>query len=74
MEKQTEEACMTYIHSCMHESLESIAWAVIRRYEELYPDHEVGLMSLPKNDTEGRRRSIDGVIEYLQKEKLDSLG
>ena len=66
--------CVKYIGCCMSDSLEKIAWAVVNRYGELYPDYEVGLLSLLINDPDGRKRCIEGLMEYLEKEKMDSLG
>lgn len=63
-----------YIGQASGEDLEAAAYALVCRYAELYPDYEVGLLSLPKNDPEGQKRCIEGLLEFLQKAKTDSLG
>ena len=61
---------------CIEESngdaLEAIAWAVVNRYAQLYPDYEVALVSLPIGDASERARSIENLLEYVK--KTDSLG
>ena len=63
--------CIEYISRCENDSLEAIAWAVVNRYAQLYPDYEVALVSLPIGDASERARSIENLLEYV--EKTDSL-
>ena len=72
-ERKPFDTVYSAIRKASGEELELYAWAVVNRYEELYPDHEVGLLSLPINDPNGRKRCIEGLFEYPEKQKLDSL-
>ena len=49
------------------EALELILQAVLRRYTELYPDWEVSLISLHREDD--RNAQIESTIALLQKMK-----
>lgn len=43
------------------------AFAVMKRYGELFPEEEIVFLSMPKNDPAERRRILERVLE-LEKE------
>ena len=46
--------------------LSGITEMIVRRYAELFEEGEVVFLSLPKHDTEERKRIICGVLEMDQ--------
>ena len=46
--------------------LNDMAIAVVKRYSQLFADEEVVFLSLPRHDTEERRRIISAVLAFEQ--------
>ena len=46
--------------------LNDILQAIIKRYSILFPDWEVSVFSLPKNNPEERDRLVDTIIKFIK--------
>jgi len=47
--------------------ISEIIGAVIRRYNTLYPDWEVFFYSVPRKNSEERRKAVDALLGFLEK-------
>lgn len=49
------------------EEIETVVHMAVQRYEQLYPDWEIAILSIEKK--ENRNAQIDGIMELLEKMK-----
>lgn len=64
-EKNTEQI-LSGIQEADEKTLDEITKAIIRRRNILFPEWELFLLSLPKNDLEERRRILAQTMDFLE--------
>ena len=66
------EQLLQRIDNCKPEELDPICTALQRRYRVLYPDWEVVFLSMPGGSPERRREEGQQLIEFIQKNLIDT--
>ena len=64
-ERNTEQI-LSGIQEADEKTLDEITKAIIHRRNILFPEWELFLLSLPKNDLEERRRILAQTMEFLE--------
>ncbi len=54
------------IRSADGDELNQLLHTVIQRHQELFPDWELAVLSLPRRDEEGRSKALTDAISMLQ--------
>ena len=66
------EQLLQRIDNCKPEELDPICTALQWRYRVLYPDWEVVFLSMPGGSPERRREQGQQLMEYIQKNLIDT--
>ena len=59
------EEILNWIEQADDIQISRVIQSVIRRYDRIYPDHDVVFLSLPKNDPQERRQVLQGALDML---------
>ena len=61
---------LDFIENAEDFEMSEIVKAAVRRNDWLYPELETVFLTLPREDTEQRRRILESTVELLMQEKL----
>ncbi|MGM9604637.1 MAG: hypothetical protein ACI3XG_06190 [Faecousia sp.] len=61
---------LDFIENAEDFEMSEIVKAAVRRNDWLYPELETVFLTLPREDSEQRRRSLESAVDLLMKENL----